>query len=209
MILESATTATWPASPYKGFAYYTSEDLLLFTGREDDVDSCVAFLSESRTRTLLLHGRTGCGKSSFLRAGLVPSLEERGFGYVFLRRDPLGPPTIIRSTSDPMARIAEEIFRFTQQPFRVQTAIDTRDIDLTAARLGHTTVGGFVDACRNPDILMSVLRIISEKSLRTIVIILDQAEEALPQGERQSAFFNFLIQFNSVLPTGIEPVFQP
>lgn len=55
--------ANWPKEPYKGFSYYTFEDTLLFVGRDDDVDDCAAYLAEPKTRTLLLHGRTGCGKS--------------------------------------------------------------------------------------------------------------------------------------------------
>jgi hypothetical protein len=81
----------WPDEPYRGLAYYGPEHALLFVGREDDVDECVHYLSELRTRLLLLHGQTGCGKSSFLRAGLIPTLEERGFGYQFLREGPGRP----------------------------------------------------------------------------------------------------------------------
>ena len=71
------TNLTWPREPYKGLSYYNPEDELLFAGRESDIDDCVGFLAELRTRTLIVHGRTGCGKSSFLRAGLIPALESR------------------------------------------------------------------------------------------------------------------------------------
>src|SRR5215475_7966626 len=102
---------SWPRDPYKGLAYYGPDDVLLFAGRDQDIDACIQLLADSKTRMLLLHGRTGCGKSSFLRAGLIPSLEERGFGYLFLRHrqnptqvlDP-GEPVFIMCGADPVSR---------------------------------------------------------------------------------------------------------
>src|SRR6266853_631314 len=118
----------WPTEPYKGLGYYDIGDALLFAGRDTDVNECVHMLAEPKTRTLLLHGRTGCGKSSFLRAGLIPELESRGFGFIFLRRREGERPTLIRCTADPMTRIAEELFWFTSHPWRFETAIDSRQI---------------------------------------------------------------------------------
>src|SRR6266853_5824916 len=111
----------WPTEPYKGLGYYDIGDALLFAGRDTDVNECVHMLAEPKMRTLLLHGRTGCGKSSFLRAGVIPALEDRGFGFTFLRGSD-GLPVIIRSTADPIARISEELFRFTERPQRIATA---------------------------------------------------------------------------------------
>jgi hypothetical protein len=193
---STAVEANWPKEPYKGFSYYTFEDTLLFVGREDDVDDCTAYLAEPKTRTLLLHGRTGCGKSSFLRAGLIPALESRGFGFVFLRRNEGERPVLIRCTADPMARIAEELFWFTGHPWRFETAIDTRLIDISSARFKKDDIRSFTEACRDPHFLMDVFKEISEKLLHTLVIILDQAEEAITQTDTPSPFFDFLKLFN-------------
>ena len=89
--MTTTVAADWPNEPYKGLVYYGVEDRLLFSGRDRDVETCIHFLAASETRILLLHGTTGCGKSSFLRAGLIPGIEENAFGYLFLR-DSAGAP---------------------------------------------------------------------------------------------------------------------
>jgi len=186
----------WPKEPYKGFCYYNFEDSVLFVGRENDVEDCAAYLAEPRTRTLLLHGQTGCGKSSFLRAGLIPALESRGFGFVFLRRNEGEHPALIRCTAEPMTRFAEELFWFTEQPRVYQTAVGSRTIDIKGSRQGKDDIRTFAESCREPQFLMNVLTLISEKLLHTLVVILDQAEEAINQREGGSAFFDFLKLFN-------------
>ena len=197
----------WPPEPYKGLAYYGPDDALLFAGRNDDIDACVLYLAEPQTRMLLLHGRTACGKSSFLRAGLIPALEQRGFGYLFLRTtpretgDPLGDPVFIRCGADPVSRIAEQTFLYVSAAREVNTATGPRTLDLSTARLGCRTIEQFVAKCQEPDVLLDALAEISKVSLHTLVVILDQAEEVItltqPLDPSRRRFFQFLQEFNS------------
>jgi hypothetical protein len=199
---QTVIPVIWPKEPYKGFAYYDAEDTLLFAGRDEDVDNCVAYLAEGNTRTFLLHGNTGCGKSSFLRAALIPALESRGFGFVFLRRDESAGPAIIRCTADPMARIAEQLFWFVEHPWPVETAVGPREVDLSSTRMGKDDIHTFVEACRDPYTLINVLKEIATKLYHTVVIVIDQGEEAI-SGD-SSPFFAFMKVFNSTsLPVKI------
>src|SRR5271163_1771025 len=91
----------WPTTPYKGLTFYGEDDVPLFAGRDGDIDSVCESIGLGNVRILLLHGLTGCGKSSFLRAGLIPALEEEIAGYEFLR-DKAGKPDFVRSTDDPV-----------------------------------------------------------------------------------------------------------
>src|SRR5262249_35431150 len=107
------TPLQFPEHPYRGLAPYDAAEAMLFAGRGSHVQRCASILSQAETRILLLHGQTGCGKSSFLRAGLIPALEQHGFGYLFLRHyanedDKQGQPVFIRCTADPLAVIALE-----------------------------------------------------------------------------------------------------
>ncbi|WP_405770811.1 hypothetical protein [Streptomyces sp. NBC_01538] len=61
-------------APYRGLARYESEHRRLFFGRDPVVDSLLELI---RTRRLaVLAGPSGSGKSSLLRAGLLPVLRE-------------------------------------------------------------------------------------------------------------------------------------
>jgi hypothetical protein len=196
----STVAADWPSEPYKGLVYYGPEDRLLFSGRDHDVETCIHFLAASETRILLLHGQTGCGKSSFLRAGLIPGLEENAFGYLFLR-DTAGSPLFIRSGADPLGRIAEHAFRFASQPVSVRGVTGVTTYDLSAACLGLTDIQAFVEECRRPGMMMKALRALSAGLPYTLVVILDQAEEVITFGDdnhdHRRQFFRFIREFGT------------
>jgi WD40 repeat protein/serine/threonine protein kinase len=66
-------TATVGATcPYKGLTSFQPQDAAFFFGREMLVDELVARLQSSRT--LVIGGPSGSGKSSLLRAGLIPAV---------------------------------------------------------------------------------------------------------------------------------------
>jgi Novel STAND NTPase 1 len=73
----------WPEKPYRGLNYLRRADRPLLAGRDEDVAVCTELLAHPETRVLMLHGSTGCGKSSFMRAGLIPGLESEGRGSSF------------------------------------------------------------------------------------------------------------------------------
>jgi DNA-binding SARP family transcriptional activator len=66
--------------PWRGLASYDAEDSETFFGRSADVAACLRRLEESPL--LALAGPSGSGKSSLLKAGLVPSLRRRRGGVV-------------------------------------------------------------------------------------------------------------------------------
>lgn len=67
-------------SPYRGLSAFEVEDAALFFGREaliETVWSRLASLQSSATRLLGVVGPSGSGKSSLVRAGLLPALAQR------------------------------------------------------------------------------------------------------------------------------------
>ncbi|MCP4403941.1 MAG: ATP-binding protein, partial [bacterium] len=60
-------------SPYPGLRPFTREESYLFFGREEQTDQLLKKLGE--TRFISVVGLSGCGKSSLVRAGMIPALE--------------------------------------------------------------------------------------------------------------------------------------
>ena len=114
-----------PEYPYRPLVPYESEDRGLFTGREDDTVRCASLFDEAATQGLVLHGAGGVGKSSFIRAGLVPHLETEAVGYMALRdrtpEEQIGsesdyPVVALRPGYDLVGQIAEALCAFAPSP---------------------------------------------------------------------------------------------
>ena len=104
---DAATkSAVDPQHPWLGLDSFTEETQAYFYGREEEV----AELGRRVQRKLLtiLFGQSGLGKTSILRAGIVPRLRPMGYCPVYVRIDysPDSPP--------PSEQIKAAIFRATQ-----------------------------------------------------------------------------------------------
>ena len=95
-----------PQHPWLGLASFTEETQGFFYGREEEV----AELGRRVQRKLLtiLFGQSGLGKTSILRAGIVPRLRPVGYCPVYVRID------YSKDSPPPSAQIKESIFRATQ-----------------------------------------------------------------------------------------------
>ena len=73
------------SGPFKFLDYYEDrpEDIRTFAGREADVRELVAKIIS--TRTVILYGRSGLGKTSVLNAGVFPALRDKGFLPIYAR----------------------------------------------------------------------------------------------------------------------------
>ncbi|MCD2442549.1 PQQ-binding-like beta-propeller repeat protein [Agromyces sp. SYSU K20354] len=77
-----ATTSTSTACPYRGLQPFGVDDEEDFFGRDVDIEAALARLATSRF--LAVSGASGSGKSSLVRAGVVPALQRRGDRVVIL-----------------------------------------------------------------------------------------------------------------------------
>jgi uncharacterized protein YjbI with pentapeptide repeats len=78
------------SGPFKFLAYYEEADAASFGGRERESGEIADRVA--RTRTHILYGRSGLGKTSLILAGVFPELRRRGWTPVHIRTlaDPIG-----------------------------------------------------------------------------------------------------------------------
>src|SRR5471032_1559471 len=92
-------------NPWLGLASFTEETRQYFYGREEEV----AELARRVQRKLLtvLFGQSGLGKTSLLRAGLVPRLRDEAYCPVYVRID------YAPESPSPSEQIKQAIFKAT------------------------------------------------------------------------------------------------
>ncbi len=72
-----------PRQPYKFLNSYEESDHSIFFGRDKETNQILSKIVSFRI--VLLHGKSGSGKTSLIKAGLMPSLRERGYTVVYSR----------------------------------------------------------------------------------------------------------------------------
>src|SRR3984885_10429537 len=97
----------WPGGPYLGIVPFEERDAQLFYGRDELTDQLVRRLAERLRGTgiLLVAGESGSGKSSLLRAGLMPRLAVGALGPGSER----WPRRVIRPAASPLRELATHL----------------------------------------------------------------------------------------------------
>jgi WD40 repeat protein len=153
--------------PFKGLRYFDVQDAHLFFGREQLTGELVRLLREHRF--LAIVGASGSGKSSLVRAGLVPALKRGDTG------SPPGsiqwPVHIITPTSHPLEVLAASLTRDSESVTATATLIDDLKRD---ARSLH----------------LYVRKLLSRENANRFLLVVDQFEELFTlchdQGERKA-----------------------
>ncbi|HWO20903.1 MAG TPA: protein kinase [Kofleriaceae bacterium] len=147
-------------NPFAGLAPFQESDADRFHGRAREVGAVLARLRSSPL--LALAGPSGVGKSSLVRAGVIPLLKRSGEGWDALTlrpgRSPLSALSamlveLTRATTDPAASAS--------QPGSSEPALDAAHADLRGA----------------PGQLGAVLRGWAHRKRRRVLVFVDQFEE--------------------------------
>jgi WD40 repeat protein/tetratricopeptide (TPR) repeat protein len=190
-----------PEAPYLPLDAYGPLYRALFEGRDDDIVRCALILGRPESRLMVLHGESGVGKSSFLRAGLIPYLEEDCVGYRFLRDRAAGEDTssvlFVRATDDPAGQIARALIEFASRPWQYRTPTgEVFEVDLPgvlAEALGLAevpTASALAERLlANPALLNAALGGVGRAVPVTPVLVIDQAEEVFTLARRPDEQF--------------------
>jgi tetratricopeptide (TPR) repeat protein len=167
---------TLPASPYKGLAAYSEEDAPFFFGREEERRNIISNLTASRLT--LLYGASGVGKSSVLRAGVVPDLRR----LARKNTDESGSPEFAVAVfntwrDDPVARLTACV-----RESVIQT-LDDQAVEQAAA----------------PSSLVDTFRSWTSLIGGTLLVILDQFEDYFLYHRHEKGEGSFAFEFSRLV----------
>ena len=162
--MASATTAVAspqkPTSPYPGLRSFHEHESTIFFGRDDQIDQLVERLESNRL--VAVTGDSGCGKSSLVRAGLLPALHAGQLNGVRTQ----WRIAEFRPGNRPICNLAEKLAG-------VLTPGPIADARLLAARLRY-----------GPRSIADILKDFTLAPDTEILIVVDQFEELIRFRER-------------------------
>jgi TIR domain len=182
--------------PFPGLASFGDDDAdaALFYGRSSDIARVLEQLRKMRAdadlRPLAILGASGAGKSSLLKAGVVPRLRREAPAWLPLR--------VFRPGADPLLNFAEALAR-TLADFGKPEAhgiIRDRLLEVWSNAERHKselTPTGRARLAAAIEVEGSKLRGAADRSAATILIAVDQAEElARAEGDSGEALADYL-----------------
>jgi len=120
-------------NPFPGLRPFEMEEEYLLFGREAQRRDLVARLREHRFLAVL--GASGSGKSSLVRAGLLPAL----YGGVMTRAGSHWHIALIRPGASPLASLAEGLFETELMDNEVCADVTALDLEATLRRSGRVS----------------------------------------------------------------------
>jgi tetratricopeptide (TPR) repeat protein len=160
----------WDGPPYPGLTVFEKADAPIFFGRHDDIQEGIEELGNLRDREERLFiylGASGSGKSSLIRAGLVPELENPIHADSWIVVPPFRP--INEGLGNPFENLAvvlSEAFAEGGSPCDSESILQI----LITSQQRH----GLLEVVR-------ALAKVSQRRNATVLIIIDQFEELLGQ----------------------------
>ncbi|MHA6784292.1 nSTAND1 domain-containing NTPase [Pseudonocardia saturnea] len=155
-------------NPYQGLKPFDENACEQFFGREETVRHLVGMVEERSP--LILAGASGTGKSSVVRAGLVPELRRRGWRVV----------VVPHPTADPFAGVAGELLRLSSVP---------ADVPFSQRSAALAT------AIREGGLAIDARHAVGATATDRVLLVVDQLEELFtlcPQDDVQRDFLRCL-----------------
>ncbi|MEN8173070.1 MAG: BMP family ABC transporter substrate-binding protein [Chloroflexota bacterium] len=169
------------SSPYKGLEFFDTEDAEIFFGRQKLIAQLLKRLEEDPS-LLIIVGASGSGKSSVVRAGLIPAILEKSAATTDLNIQPGSPDWLVKvitPTAHPLHSLAISLTQDLSTPI-IETTSLIDDLEADARTLK----------------LFTQKTICSQQDPAHFLLVVDQFEEifTLCRSEKErAAFINNLL----------------
>ena len=170
LLAPSERALTTEENPFRGLFPFDEQHAHLFHGRDDEI---AAFVERLRTQPLLpVVGASGAGKTSFVQAGVIPRLREKG-PLILLRIRPGRQPFATLAAGVVAARSAEDA---TTSSSAFGSTFESSPHGATAEASSE------LERLRNqlqasPSLLNVVLHRLAEQRSASVLLFVDQLEE--------------------------------
>jgi hypothetical protein len=175
-----------PSCPYRGLEHFREEDEALYFGRTAIVDALVGKVLQSRLVTVI--GSSGAGKSSLVRAGLLPRLGRR--------RSPAWDRLLMTPGKRPFHSLAPELVGSWAEPGRTVT-----DLLAESEELGSRLLQGSIPL--RAALERALLSFRQKNGALRLLLVIDQLEElfTLASPSERWAFVDRLLEALDTLPS--------
>jgi hypothetical protein len=159
-------TVELPPEPYPGLRPFEPSEWAIFFGREKMIDEVTASLAESHL--VVVHGSSGCGKSSLVRAGVLPWL-----GLDHARSGKSWITTTMRPSGGPLKNLAKCLAEQLTSP--------------VAGCSDNDYVTGWHDLLAlGSDALAAVEEVLADQRKASLCLLIDQFEELFRWAHEES-----------------------
>ncbi len=163
-----------PERPYPGLEPFQERDAAVFFGRDQDIARVRGVLNRCRRRNakgfILVLGASGCGKSSLVRAGVLPRLRPVASAGGSSREWVIATPFIGSTGLDGLTRSLATAFADRKPPEDLESKI-------RAIEAATDSDGGTQEAARSLRSLANSLLIAYGCTEGHVLLVLDQLEE--------------------------------
>ncbi|MBD1871328.1 WD40 repeat domain-containing protein [Cyanobacteria bacterium FACHB-471] len=158
-----------PSNPFPGLRPFTFAEANLFYGREGQTNELLRILTQ--TRFLAVVGVSGSGKSSLIRAGLLPALEDNT-----IESNTHWRVAIARPENDPVGNLATELNKIQELRVNSDNSLDrTNETELTSADLSFDIIEALLRR-GSRGLIETVWRARLPDNMKLLIVI-DQFEE--------------------------------
>jgi serine/threonine protein kinase len=179
-------------SPYAGLNAFQESDADKFFGRTSEVGAAIARLRDAPLLGVV--GPSGVGKSSFVRAGIVPALKASGESWSTL---------VVRPGRDPIAALAHALTSLLDDA-ETTSMTSVTAITVSAELSQQQTMAKYLNT--EPGYLGAMLRSRARSRGRRILVFIDQFEELYTQTQDPEARAAFIASLAAVADDATSPL---